>query len=577
MSDLALDDEPPALSLPPPTKIGFTAAASLPAALTYNAPNIWAMSYQPEGTAQRDSRRASIGRGAGGAATVWDELKYVRKSGNKAAQAVPAPLYFRQTAAVVHSSPMLSPTSPPPSIKSPGMRPSIRRKTSNSSLHNFALPPSVTSDHSKTSALKPANCGRPGCVGAAAPHRAAASEPVLKTKPGSSTSLHHLGRNDNDLLASPRIRALRNHGEYMHSSSHLGEGEDSSRKPPSDSQHSAFACYLFSHLKETAHPKRVESETVTAAVSPTRGRTASPSTAILDRSLSVDSVMSAPRAPSAVRPTRKMFGGRATPAGQPRLEPLSTLKDEDSTVTIRAVPQKTRAMLTPGHFISATTETPVSSAAFPSSLASTPFSPPTRGRSSNRRPSDAAPADFAELGGADRGRSQARLGNTHRSHSRHREDENVVERGRDSRSRGRHSRAASPVERDSRSRAREDRGRISRAASPAERDSRSRVREDRGRLSRAASPVGRAESRAGSRVRAEGRGRERESFSRGRGEESRGREGMGRRERTVTECTEPDDVEEDEDEDERGRGRGRGADSRSRSTAGRGRGRDLSP
>lgn len=558
MSDLALDDEPPALSLPPPTsKFAFSAAASLPAALTYAAPNVWAMNYQPDANTRSESGRTGSNGQGGRARGVWDELKYVRKTGNRPAQAVPAPLYFRQTAAVVHSSPMLSPTSPPPSIKSPAMRPSNRRRNSNSSLHNFTLPPSLTSDHSKSSALKTAHCGRPGCVGSAQPHRAAASEPVLKAKLGSSTSLHHLARAENDLLVSPRIRALRGHGEHSQSTSALPESDEARetrRKQQKDSQHSAFACYLFSHLKETAHPKRVESETVTAAVSPKRGRTSSQSTVMPDRSLSVDSVLTAPRAPSAGR-GRMMFGGRATPAGQPRLEPLSTLKDEDATITIRAGPQTSRPMLTPGHFISATSETPVDSAAFPSTLASTPRSPPTRGRSSNRRLSDAAPTEFVELAGADRGRSKARLGNTHRSHSRHREDEDSRERGRDSRSRGR----------------------VSRPASPVERDSRSRVREERGRLSRAASPVGRAESRAGSRVRAESRGRERDSFSRGRGDESTGREGRGRRERTVTECTEPDDYEE---EDDRGRGRGRGEDSRSRSTVGRGRGsrgRDSSP
>lgn len=587
MGELALEEEPPALSLPAPAKFGYPAAASLPVALGFAQPSVWPVAIQQEPAAygKSDTRRSSVGHGADGGAGVWDELKYVRKAAGRTPHFVPAPLYFRQTAAAVHSSPMLGPSSPAVVARSPTARPaSHRRKGSFSSLHNFSLPPSMTWDNAKAPipTVPAANCGRPGCVGAPAPRRSGASSPALRPTLGSSGSLHHLGKSDNDLLMSPRIRALRSKTpEQGHSSETEDTPEARRGKKAAEAQHSAFACYLFSHLNDTSHPKRVESDSLTTTIRATRGRTSTQSAGVPDRSLSVDSVLAASRTPSMGRSSR-LTTGRGSTASQsrPRLERLSTLDDEDDvTVTIRASPAKSRPSIIPGHFISATTDSPLVPSNFPSASLATPMSPPTcpRGRSHGRRLSNSSPADYPSAV-MERGRSHARLGATHRSQSRHREDshsrgrdsgQNSRSRAREEQSRGRVSRACSPEPEERHSRSR---GRVSRAASPVGRDSRSRAREERsrGRVSRAASPVDKEESRG--------------STSRGRLDSLRGREGRGdavsriRRERTVTECTEPAEESEEESDDSRGRGRRYEAgDSRSRSAIPRGRGRDSSP
>lgn len=420
--------EPPTLALPSARKAAaFFGGHSLPTLPSNN----WAINYGHPSDVQEEKPRDT-------------QLVYHRKA-NK--PSIPAPLYYRERAAIIHSSPALAPSSPsarrvtPPTFWSPQL-------TSTKAIPELDLAPSVAPVPTPP-IPSTTNCGRPGCVGIPSRPRIAdvahpkdsqnrrkswtsAPPGALKTTSSGDSS---------DVLMSPRIRALRaSEGglglvEPLDDSEMGGEleGED-------DGQHSAFACYLFSQLADKSAPADEDIEEMI------RGRTATPAPPADQRSMSVDAAALASRnatsTPSHGRPTRFLFsrGTPTTPAGVEN-EPLL-----DQNATIRAPTTSSRAPLTAGHFISATTASGVSGA---SPFPSPPPSPPTAGRGrSTARTSDVADDP--------RGRSKLRGPAIERSLSRPRE----------SRSRGRQSSrgpGGEREERDSRSSGRrESTGRESR-------------------------------------------------------------------------------------------------------------------
>ncbi|BGP22788.1 hypothetical protein JCM10295v2_001679 [Rhodotorula toruloides] len=436
-----LDDlaDPPSLDLPPPKhRFEYGAAQSLPAGMRY--PATWTINYQADPLVSPMVVPTEL-------AHVAKDLSYRRKPG-KPQSAVPSPLYFRQKAAAVHSSPAFDPTSPN-SNRVYGFPPAT--DFSGAHVHEDDIATLALPDQHDPLAVPPflptpAHCGRPGCIGV--PKRPRVEHQPKSTRRLSgpaSPALRGLAPLDtsDDVLLSPRIRALRSgHHSPMEQKESSPLAAESTGETPSstsaDDDHSAFACYLFSHLSSAAPPERE------------RGRQASIDHQVPDmqRSLSVDalragrntvssSASSASPAPP-VRPRRGMLGGRGPAAVNMRSEPVlpqqalsatTTLEDDslpssvsssnefghdrDATVrpNVSRARDSARMKLTPGHFISATTETPSGVSPFPSP----PNSPPTagRGRSLARRASDAAASSPDP-----RGRSKLRgVGALHRSKS----------------------------------------------------------------------------------------------------------------------------------------------------------------
>ncbi|GAA5848555.1 hypothetical protein JCM8547_004550 [Rhodosporidiobolus lusitaniae] len=529
--------EPPALDLPPPKHRFEYGGQSLPNGLRF--PATWTISYQadPLVSPAITPTEAPVPHGK--------EIKYRRKP-NRPQSAVPSPLYFRQKAAAVHSSPALGPTSP--STRLLPLVPDV--DFSGADIHEDDIAAlTLPGRHDTTSAPPflptPAHCGRPGCVGAPARPRIDTSVAGVTSNGGRRQSWQGTGGfkgltpidGSEDVLMSPRIKVLRTERSPVPTDENKTQAHICS-PGEADDAHSAFACYLFSHLSTEPAPKE-------------RGRSASIDHEVpeVPRSLSVDAAMKPRTAVHAsdtasparpVRPIRGMMGGRGAPIrSEPALQLLTPATANDNTpsssssshrgrnhdrdATIRPpVERNTRAKLTPGHFISATTESPSASA---SPFPSPPPSPPTagRGRSANRRYSV---TENGVVGGVEspnpRGRSRLR-----------------------------------------------DFGAVQRSMSPsARKESRSRS-SSRG-----------CDSRSGRRSNSRSRSRQasRTSYSRGRAGERGPSPRRGRtRERTVHEDEEGEAMEEEEEEeDERGRG-GRGKDSRSssRSLLRRGRGREV--
>lgn len=481
-------EDPPPFNLPAPVKYVY-GGHSLPLGVRFPSPaaHPWGVTYTPDDSALAEKRIAQ--------AKAEQQLVYHRKGrAGKPSQTTPAPLYYRERAAIIHSSPALAPSSPsarratPPTFWSPQL--TATKSIPDLDLEDKPLPPTP---------VKATNCGRPGCVGVPArPHLSDAQHAVdAKNRRKSWTSapagaLRPLtsANESGDVLMSPRIRALRL-GEAgglggFEPLDDLELGREAGEEQEDNDRHSAFACYLFSQLADKAAPQEDEMEEML------RGRSAVPAKPLEEkRSLSVDAAALARRnsssGPALGRPTRFLFSRGSPAASTTPLVEDETVSSFDPDVTIRGpTAASSRPQLTAGHFISATTASGISGI---SPFPSPPPSPPTAGRGrSTTRPAAAVVEGFAAVGGETldaRGRSHMRSGTAERSLSRPRE----------SRSRGRQS-----------SRAAEDRE---------ERDSRSRRRESNGRESR--------------------------------GRESRGR---GRRE----EVDMPEDVME---EDERGRGRSR--------------------
>ncbi|GAA5878338.1 hypothetical protein JCM16303_002739 [Sporobolomyces ruberrimus] len=423
-TDLA---EPPSLDLPPPKDCyHFSSSHSLPAN-GIKLPAAWSINYQPEPIASPLVTPLD-------AAKQSKDLSYRRKL-DRPHPTIPSPLYFRQKAAAVHSSPALHPVSPAAVSNSPffGVH-SAGAQIDDDDITLLSLP-QRRSDPQSNSNLVPttAHCGRPGCVGV--PKKLKVDTNVdRKTRrkswqpspPHPFKGLTTIDNSSNEeVLVSPRIHTLRtgrsasDEGPSLHISAR-GDGSDSDS---SGDDHSAFACYLFSHL---ADPVRAPAEQ--------RGRTTESQDEELKRSRSVDAAGAARQAVGAAkhsqfpatpgRPTRTLFrrGPAAEVKSEPAIERLTPLdsvnspssdnanakeqdeetsttltqvshlrgRQRDDTIRASALPNslnpRPRPSLLPGHFIAATTDSPSSSVAL-SPFPSPPATPPTagRGRSSSSR------------------------------------------------------------------------------------------------------------------------------------------------------------------------------------------------
>ena len=426
------------------------------------------------------------------------------------------------------------------------------------------------SQSSSTFLPTPSHCGRPGCVGVPKKLRVETnvSEKKVRRKswqpapPKLFKGFTPIDSTPSDeLLVSPRIRTLRtgrsasDEGPSVKTSRRSGCHDDGSDSDSSGDDHSAFACYLFSHLADPAAKSKDQ-----------RGRPSEPTDSEeMKRSRSVDGVTAnrqtvgssnstTPFPSTPARPTRTLFsrGPAAQIRSEPAIDRLTPLKAEDlpspsvveneqdetedqsatltlpsqlrgrrrdDTIRASALPStlttRNRPSLLPGHFIAATTDSPSSSVAA-SPFPSPPATPPTarRGRSSSsRRRSD------DEQDSTDRGRR-------HASVARNNVAETPDPRGR--------------------SKLRGD-GAVHRSFSPS-----ANLEEEEERRSSS-----RSRSTHPSRSRGRGGGREEET------PRVRGRT----KERTV--------VEESGADEDRGRGRGRFSESRSQSRLRRGRGREV--
>ncbi|GAA5957611.1 hypothetical protein JCM3765_001454 [Sporobolomyces pararoseus] len=469
--------DPPGLDLPPP-KDGYGFAHSLPAN-TAKLAATWSINYQPEPLAS--PLVAAID-----AVNPSKDLSYRRKI-DRPHPTIPSPLYFRQKAAAVHSSPALHPTSP--SVAATTRSPFFGLDTRGAQIHDdditlLSLPRQRTDSQPTSSAIipTPSHCGRPGCVGVPKSLRVDTNverKPRRKSwqpsPPHPFKGFTSLDNNSSEeVLVSPRIRNLRtgrsasDEGPSI-KSSRRDDGSDSDSS--GDDAHSAFACYLFSHLADPVNPQKSEQ----------RGRTVEPQDEEMKRSRSVDGATAArsavgsstpspfPATPG--RPTRTLF--KRGPAAQvksdtavDRLTPLdseqppsssavvdtppedesSTLvlpshlrtRQRDDTIRASALPKslttRQRTNLLPGHFIQATTDTPTSSFAA-SSFISPPATPPTAGRgrssSSRRFRRSLSPAEDSEEEDRSRTSSRSRSSRVSRSRGRGgREEETPRVRGR---------------------------------------------------------------------------------------------------------------------------------------------------
>ncbi|GAA5848442.1 hypothetical protein JCM3766R1_006159 [Sporobolomyces carnicolor] len=470
--------DPPALDLPPP-KDGYTYSHSLPANAARLAAT-WSINYQPEPLAS--PLIAAID-----SVDPTKDLSYRRKI-DRPHPTVPSPLYFRQKAAAVHSSPALHPLSPSGAPRNAF----FNSESSGAHIHDDDITllslPSRQADAAPTSSIvpTPSHCGRPGCIGVPKKLRVDTNvdrKPRRKSwqpsppHPFKGFTAVDSNNSSEEILVSPRIRNLRtgrsasDEGPSVTKASRRDDGSDSDSS--GDDAHSAFACYLFSHLAEP----------VAAAPSESRGRTTEQHDEETKRSRSVDATVATRQAvgsstptqiPSTpARPTRTLFsrGPAAQVRSDPAVERLTPLepkrqdssssaiadspdgeddqaatltltselrgRQRDDTIRASALPKslttRQRPNLLPGHFIQATTDSPSSSFAV-SSFQSPPATPPTAGRgrsSSSRRfrrslsPED-TPDDQEE-----RSSSRSRSSRVSRSRGRGgREDETPRIRGR---------------------------------------------------------------------------------------------------------------------------------------------------
>ncbi|KPV75858.1 uncharacterized protein RHOBADRAFT_52875 [Rhodotorula graminis WP1] len=417
--------DPPSLDLPPPKHRFEYGGQSLPNGGGRYSP-AWTINYQP------DPLASPLVSAADAAAAAAKDLPYRRKPGRLHA-AVPSPLYFRQKAAAAHSSPAFNPTSPSSRfVALPTMADFSGAHVHEDDIAALSLPGQCDSAEQPTLVAPPSHCGRPGCVGVPKRPKLETSLSSFRSSsrrlsgPG-SPALRGLASLDttDEVLLSPRIRALRT-GQAS-----PVEPRESPLASPSPSEgeehdpHSAFACYLFSHLSTEAPVERGRSASIDQS-GPEMQRSLSVDAALPSRAVG-NSSPSASMSP-APRPRRAMFGGRGGPAAlnvrtEPSLRPLTptpssptadddiplstTVRasdlDRDATIRPGRGRGAERARLTPGHYIQATSETPSGVSPFPSP----PPSPPTagRGRSVARRNSNATDAAPAAEG---RGRSGAR-------------------------------------------------------------------------------------------------------------------------------------------------------------------------
>ncbi|GAA5904872.1 uncharacterized protein JCM6883_004895 [Sporobolomyces salmoneus] len=510
--------DPPALDLPPP-KDGYNYSHSLPANAAKLA-STWSINYQPEPLAS--PLVAAID-----SVNPNKDLSYRRKI-DRPHPTVPSPLYFRQKAAAVHSSPALNPISPsaplsrnPFSLDSPGAHIhddditllSLPRRQADA----VPTPPVIPT---------PSHCGRPGCIGVPKKLKVDTNlekKPRRKSwQPSPPQPVSGFTPVDNasneEVLVSPRIRNLRtgrsasDEGPPTTKTLRREEGRESDGDSSGDDAHSAFACYLFSHLADPAAP----------ASSEPRGRTVESQDEEMKRSRSVDATVVArqsvgsstpvpfPSTPG--RPTRTLF--RRGPAAQvqsdsaiERLTPLdsersasasldntSSREDEDQSATLtipsqlrgrqrddtirasalpKSLTTRQRPSLLPGHFIQATTDSPSSSCAV-SPFPSPPATPPTVGRnrsSSSRRRSLSPEADSEDEDRRSRTSSRSRSSRVSRSRGRgSREEETPRVRGRT------RERVVAEEEEE----VEEDRGRGRRASSRTQSKSKSRSSRGRG-------------------------------------------------------------------------------------------------
>lgn len=479
MAGLAVEDDLPRLELPAAvTKVDY-GASSLPNGVRLPLSS-YAIAYAPELVSfpSKELRSSSVG------GTTFEDLKYRRKPGLPS-QMVPAPLYFRQSAAAAHSSPALLPSSPPRQAFSPKVSPARPPSISSANVMAFALPPPVSPSPSpsiyqhKHQNPAPSSiwCGRPGCVG----EKSDSGNSSRRASWNSTSSSGLVTRRPNhlesaDLLMSPRIRALRSEADAPSTADPVDEDSTSS----DELKHSAFACYLFSQLSNTASPPQPDPSLVDWD-----SQNVPPNPSVPNGNSGVALEPSCPSSASTVRaPVRTLFG-RGPQVGSPPLAALDEVMVADTK-------------LTPGRFIAATTDSSFSSVA-PSPFPSPPASPPTvsnRGRSSTR---DAAPAvDSAESPLDPRGRSKFRPP-PRRSLSPTRDESPA--RGRDSNAssheRGRQGSKSSARGERSETRGRESqtRGRSRREEVRAEDDADGEEEEERGRRGRSKSLLMRGRGR----------------------------------------------------------------------------------
>ncbi|GAA5989212.1 hypothetical protein JCM10908_001210 [Rhodotorula pacifica] len=422
--------EPPALDLPPPKHGIEYGGQSLPHGLRF--PSTWTINYQPDLLSSPLVQSNDVQQAK--------DLRYRRKPG-KPQSVVPSPLYFRQKAAARHGSPGFGATS----VFNPSMS-GLPASTDVSGAHiheddiaSLDLPGQRHADSVSHLLPKPAHCGRAGCVGVPKRPKLEQQRSSGRRVSGSmSPALRGLAPLDtsDDLLLSPRIRSLRlNHSPSdPREVSPLASPADGNASAPKEDEHSAFACYLFSHLSTEAPPEEERGRTsMVNHAAPELLRSRSVDTVLAARHAVHTTANSASPAPAASRP-RGMMGGRnaavnmrsepaietatrgrrrsPSPAAVPTADKDDTSlftangAELDRDATVRAPNQRGRdrhrMQLTPGHFISATSETPSGVSPF----RSPPPSPPTagRGRSVTRRMSDAEPVASVDP----RGRSKMR-------------------------------------------------------------------------------------------------------------------------------------------------------------------------
>ncbi|KAM0792447.1 hypothetical protein ACM66B_005124 [Microbotryomycetes sp. NB124-2] len=377
IADVNLGEDPPRLDLPAPAHKIQYGGHSLPIAIKYPAqPAPWAVDSTDKLAAK--DKPAHI-----------EDLVLLRRRPHKPAQMTPAPLYYRERAAQIHSSPALAPSSPrrasPPTFWSPQL-------VATTHVPRLDLPAAQTQarvprrDSHGAAVARPteANSGRRSSW---TPHAAVTKQ----LRPTTAQQAE-------DVLVSPRIHALKS--DRLPSIEHFPDNVSSpgEEETPTDDRHSAFADYLFSHLSRKTGPSREELEELA------RGRATAQTLVQPDekRSISIDTAALGPRgspAPVATRPTRFMFSrgsGAQTAPGQ-----------EDEPI-VRSSEVPVRPKLLPGHSMTATTDSPGASPV------ATPHSPPTmgRGRSLTRRPSinddDAHPSGKEAHIEGGRGRSKLR-------------------------------------------------------------------------------------------------------------------------------------------------------------------------
>lgn len=412
-----MGEEPPEFDLPALAAKFDYGGASLPIGLRF-PPSTFAMNYPHPNDVSYPAKELT---------SSYDpaDLTYRRKPGMP--HQIPAPLYYRQTAAL-HSPSM---SSPPRAAFSPRFSPARLPSISSAAVSAFALPPAAKSpsfpsnqtfklDGPDEKVRRPSFRSR---VGGPIPD-------VLLSPRMKATST--------DLLLSPRIRALRSEEIVINEEP---EEEEAAKESVVEKESSAFASYLFSQLAVTTP---IDRDGVAGDLH-REGRSLMLTGLEEKRSLSVDSVFPATRVSltttTPTRPTRFLFARGSPTTSHERVE--SADKDSDVDFSPPQSPSslaRHKLSLTPGGFMSATTDS-ASNSAGPSPFPSPPPSPPTmgRGRSHTRHLSDSSDfhLDRAESSGRPeatpdpRGRSKLRvLATVQRDLSPSRNDSNSGSRGR---------------------------------------------------------------------------------------------------------------------------------------------------